>query len=763
MNSNKVFKESVRGIVEFALKQGSIDDRFISRGRAIEGTIAHGKLQDDNERVYKNYEKEVKLQCNFNIEDIKLCIEGRCDGIIKDNNIPIIEEIKSTYKNLIYIDEYYNELHWAQGKFYGYIYCLDNNIDQIVVRLSYYNINTSEVKSFDILYSFSDLTVFVEKIVNKYINVLIKREKFIKERDRSILDVKFPFKEYRKGQRELAVSVYNCIKQKGILFAQAPTGIGKTISTIFPAIKNIGIHNGNKVIYLTAKTITRTVAEEAYIKLIKNGLKIKVITITAKEKICLNTEVKCNPEDCIYARDYYSKIDNVIEDILDNEDTIFREEIIKYSKKHKICPFELSLDLANWCDSIICDYNYAFDPRVRLIRIFEEQGKDNILLIDEAHNLVDRARNMYSGEIYKSKVVFVNKVLKGIAPTLYKYSNLINKEMIKIRRELEEINDNIFYHNYKYDDLIKYLRAFVSEADSFLVKNKGISGYDEVLEFYYDARSFISVNDLYSKEYTTILKKEKSELTIKVFCIDPSKNTSEIFNKSYSSIIFSATLSPFKYYIDLLGGNKDSYRIKLQSPFKKENLDTYIYNLDMRYKFRERNIDELCSIINKFINEIKGNYMIFLPSFEYTKKVYDKYIVKYGNDDVILHKEGLKEEEKEDFIKQFHKNKNIVAFTVVGGMFSEGIDLPGEQLIGAVIVGVGFPMVSVENNIISDYFGQNGFDYAYTFPGINKVIQSAGRVIRTDEDKGRILLIDNRYFNFSYRRLIPSEWKIKKI
>lgn len=761
MSNKLLFKESVRGIIEYVLKNGSLDDRFVSRGRTIEGTIAHGIVQKDNEAIYEDYKKEVALKHKFIINDINLEVDGRADGIIKENKKVIIEEIKSTYKDLSYIDEDYNILHWAQGKFYGYIYCLDNSLQTIDVRLSYFNINTSEVRSFDKTYDFSELEEFVYSLVNKYLEVITAKENFNKIKYKSISCLKFPFKSYRKGQRELAVNCFSSIKQQGILFAQAPTGIGKTISTIFPSLKSIGEGRGEKIIYLTAKTITRTVAEEAYLKLYKEGLEFKVVTITAKEKICLNDEVKCNPDDCIYAKDYFNKINDVIISLIKENNKFFRKDIIEYAKKYKVCPFELSLDLSDWCDGIICDYNYAFDPRVKLRRIFEERNEENILLIDEAHNLVNRARDMYSCQLEKSKVMTVNKVIKGKVPNLYKISNAINKEMILIRRELEEVNKNLLYHNVVYKDLIKLLRAFINEAESYLIKSKGTLGYDDVLDFYYSARNFIAVSELYNKEYTTILKKEKNEFIIKIFCINPSSNLKQTLKSAYSSVIFSATLSPIKYYVDLIGGDEKSFRVKFDSPFNRENLSTYLYNLDMRYVNRERNVDILCKIINQFVNEVQGNYMVFLPSFDYLAKVYKRYSDIYGENGIIVQKENLTESQKEEYLAQFSLESKVVGFTVVGGMFSEGVDLPGDKLIGAIIVGVGFPKVSIENNIIQEYFDSNGFDYSYTYPGINKVLQSAGRVIRTETDKGRILLIDKRYNNSKYRFILPSDWVIE--
>ena len=400
MSESIQFKESVRGIVEYVLKGGSLDDRFVSRRRVLEGTIAHGKLQRDNEKVYQDYEKEVILKHEFLVNNISLIIEGRADGIIKENGKIIIEEIKSTYKDLSYINFDYNLLHWAQGKFYGYIYCVDNNIDEIDIRLSYFNINNDEVRSFDKTYNICELEQFVYSLVNKYLEIIVIKEEFNKIKNESIRLLSFPFSSYRKGQRELAVNCFNTIKQNGILFAQAPTGIGKTISTIFPALKSIGENRGEKIVYLTAKTITRTVAQEAYLKLYDKGLKFKVVTITAKEKMCLNNEVKCNLDDCIYAKDYFTKINNVIASLIKKDDKFFEDDIIEYAKMYNICPFQLSLDLSEWCDGIICDYNYAFDPTVKLKRIFEERNEkiyEMLELVGLSREHASRYPHQFSG------------------------------------------------------------------------------------------------------------------------------------------------------------------------------------------------------------------------------------------------------------------------------------------------------------------------------------------------------------------------------
>ena len=762
MKDKIIIKESVRGIIEYVLKTGSIDDRYMGSSRALEGTMAHQKLQSSNEKVYSNYQKEVKLQEAFEIDNVTLIVDGRADGIIIEDNDVYIEEIKSTMKSLILIDEDYNELHWAQAKFYAYIYSIQNEIEIINIRLSYFNIETEEVKSFNKSFHRKDLEKFVLSIIDEYKKWVILKSNLLSERNESIKKLKFPFNTYRKGQKELAVTCFNTIKEKAILFAQAPTGIGKTISTMFPAVKSLGEDRGERVVYLTAKTITRTVAEEAVNRLKDNGLICRNITLTAKEKICFKDKSSCNPENCEYALNYYDKVNDVIFEMLKEENNFTRENIEEYAREEKLCPFELALDLSLWCDLIICDYNYAFDPRARLKRFFEEDVNKNILLVDEGHNLVDRARNMFSAEIYKEKILKASKLVKGKAPNLYKALNSINKYLIEVRKEVQESEGTSIYKKDEYKDLYKLLRIFLKECDEYLIKATNTQGYDEIKDLYFDIRAFISISELYSKEYVTLVEINKNDVKVKLFCVNPSKNLSKIVQGSYSTIIFSATLTPINYYIDLLGGDDKSYRMKLPSPFKKENLKIYGYPLNMRFKQRENNIDNVCNLIYRFKNEEVGNYMVFLPSYLYLNQIYSRYIELFGEDNTICQGEVLTESEREEFLNNFKEDTNILAFCVIGGVFSEGIDLPGRRLIGSIIVGVGFPKISNEGDIIRNYYEDKGFDYAYIYPGINKVMQAAGRVIRTETDKGRILLIDDRYYTLKYRSLLPKEWELIK-
>lgn len=757
-----VIKESVRNLVEFCLLKGDIDNRFSGAARALEGTRAHQKLQKDNSEIYSRYEKEVFMSHEFELEQSIIKIEGRADSIIFDNENVIIEEIKSTYKAFSYIDDS-NEVHWAQAKVYALIYSLDNNLEQISVRLSYVQLETNEVKSFERIYSIEELKEYTLNILKEYekFSVFIYNLRY--RRNESIKKVSFPFESYREGQRKLINVVYYTIKEKEMLFAQAPTGIGKTISTIFPAIKALGEGIGDRVIYLTPKTINRKVAQDTFEKLRNEGLKFKVIILTAKEKSCINDEFDCNPEKCIYAKEYYNKVNNVVLEVLKENDEISIDILHNYAKKYNVCPFELGLDISLYCDGIICDYNYIFDPRVSIARIIEQS--DNIVLIDEAHNLIDRAKLMYSASLSKEQILKCKKITKGKLTKLHSVLGKLNSCFIELRNECIHREVDWFYESDYPKELTKYLNMYLKESEEVLIRGIKFDGYDEILQLYFDINSFNTIIQLYDKNYVTYVEKDSQEVKLTLYCVNPAENLKKCLSRNHSNILFSATLSPIKYYIDMLGGNDENYRLKLPSPFNKENLKVSVSPINIRYKYRLKTLPFVANKISEFVNEEKGNYIVFSPSYAYMESLWDEINNNYKLNDFKLIKQeaNMSENEKDDFLNEFKKNDNLVVLCVLGGIFSEGIDLPGRQLIGSIIIGVGYPKISRENEISREFFKEDGYDYAYVYPGINKVHQAAGRVIRTESDKGRVLLIDDRYTSSKYSSLLPLEWyPIKK-
>lgn len=755
----KEIKISVRNLVEFLLRSGDIDSSFFRANRAVEGTRIHKKIQKAQKEDYK---PEITLKFSVELEEFILSVEGRADGIIEGNGEVTVDEIKSTLTPLTVVDENYSEVHWAQAKCYAYIYAQQNNLKQINVRLTYCHLDTEEIKYLIKTFSISQLKEFFEELIDSYYSWAKLLYQWQCERDKSIKDMKFPFEAYRKGQRELAVAVYKTITSGKNIFVKAPTGTGKTVSTLFPAIKAIGEGSTSKIFYLTAKTITRSVAEEALSIMRAKGLKFKAVTLTAKEKICIKEKSSCNPIDCEVAKGHFDRINNAIMDILTNEDEIKRETIELYSNKHMVCPFEYSLDLTLWADAVICDYNYVFDPRVYLKRFFTEKGGDFTFLVDEAHNLVDRAREMYSAEITKKPVLEMKKEMKEVSPKISKALGRLNTFMLNKKKLC---NDKGFYVSAEGDkDIYSILRKFVSECEEYLAKNEDAKMGEGLLELYFTALIFIKICELYDERYVTYVEKQSNDVRIKLFCLDPSYLLSETLKKGKSAAFFSATLIPLEYYRGILGGSTEDYTMNIESPFSVENRKLMVADsISTRYVNREQSYREIVEAIKNVTCCKCGNYLVFFPSYQYMNSVYDIFKSEYPEVRVHVQSAFMTEGEREKFLELFSPEpvETTIGFCVMGGIFSEGIDLKSDRLIGTVIVGVGLPQVCLERDIIRDYFQEKngqGFEYAYMFPGMNKVMQAAGRVIRSETDKGVILLIDERFTNRNYLNLFPKEW-----
>lgn len=752
-------KLSVRELVEFVYKSGDINVKNLSVDRAMEGIKAHKILQS---QMGDNYHKEFYLKNESVLNDIMFVIEGRADGVINENDEITIDEIKSTYTNLDLIDDEYNSAHTAQAKCYAYMYGLLNNSEKLNVQLRYYNIDSKETKTIKHTFTIEELKTFFYNLLDTYIDWAETIINLRKERNKTIEELKFPFDKYRKGQRDFSVAVYQTIKSGKKLFAQAPTGVGKTVSVLFPAIKSLYEKN-SKIFYLTAKSSTKSIAFNTIKIMHDKGLKLRTIIITAKEKICFMEETKCEPEYCPYAKGYYDKLNIPLRQTIKNECLYTREFIEELGRKHELCPFELSLDLAYMSDIVICDYNYYFDPRVALQREDVFNKDKDILLIDEAHNLEDRTRNMYSPAIVKEEFYEVYKMMKA-EKSLSKELFNINKKFIDIKKSLKEAK----ILEKPPDDLINALRKFVVKAEKYFSELKNEKAPDEFTDIYFKSSFFIKISEIADDNFCYYADLAGDKTMVKLFLIDTSNVLKEIEKNALSSIFFSATLTPLKYFRYILGGDEDDYILKIKSPFDIENLNLMITaDISMKYTQRDLNIEKACQYINALITEKKGNYMIFFPSYFFMNKVYSTYESLYPTSNILLQNQGISEEEQQDIINSFINERNLVLFTVVGGIFSEGIDLPLEKLIGAVIIGTGIPQISFERNIIKGFFDDkmnSGYDFAYKYPGFNKILQSAGRVIRTENDKGTVLLIDSRLCQYTYLKLFPDHWRhFKKI
>lgn len=765
----RVIRISVRNLVEFILREGDIDNRIsgsMEKDAMLQGGRMHRKIQ---RRMGPEYHAEYSLKMRIPCEGYQIQLEGRADGVIireKDGKPDvIIDEIKGIFRDIHFLEAPVN-VHLAQAKCYAYIYGEQNELDEIGVQMTYCHLDTEEVKRFRQHYSLEELKTWFDGLIEKYRKWAEFQIRWEKERDESIGKIEFPF-PYRKGQYDLAASVYRTILRKKKLFIQAPTGVGKTMSVIFPAVKAVREGLGQKIFYLTAKTITRTVAEQAFRTLKEQGLKFKVVTLTAKEKICLCEETDCNPDACPYAKGHFDRVNDAVFDMITGGRDISRETLEEQARKYRVCPFELSLDVSVWTDAVICDYNYVFDPNAHLKRFFSESGDNGYLfLIDEAHNLVERGREMYSAVLYKEDILEVRRAVKQMDSRLAKRLEETNRLMLELKRECEDyrVLESVSH-------LALKLMNLLTEMERFLEEYREGEKRELVLDLYFQVRDFLNIHDILDENYVIYSELERDgRFKVKLFCVNPAANLQNYLEQGNSTIFFSATLLPIRYYKKLLSVETDDYAVYAESPFPEENR-LLIIGRDVSTRYTQRGqimYRRIAEYIAAVAEARRGNYMAFFPSYRFMEDVYEEFIRRAPGITAVVQSQFMDEKEREQFLQRFEASDSagLVGFCVMGGIFSEGIDLAADRLIGAVVVGTGLPQVCNDREIVKQYFdsrGMDGFDYSYRYPGMNKVLQSAGRVIRTENDRGIIVLLDDRFCQKRYQELFPREWKVSRI
>ena len=797
---------SVRSLVEFILRSGDIDNRrAVAPDNAMqEGGRIHRMLQ---RRMGSDYHAEVSLHYIYDTGDYQIHVEGRADGIIlqaggdipqqpelesdqapvaiKDRVTVTVDEIKGTYRDIHRIREAV-PVHLAQAKCYAYIYGRQNDLAHVRVRITYCNIDTEEIKYFHFEYEMEELEEWFDDLMTQYRKWADFQFEWQKLRQQSIKRLVFPF-PYREGQKELASYVYQTIYHRRKLFLEAPTGVGKTLSTLFPAIKSMGEGKGERIFYLTAKTITRTVAEEALEIMRRQQLRLKSVILTAKDKICFMEETECNPDHCPYAKGHFDRINDAVYDLLMHADGFDRAAVEEYARVHQVCPFELCLDMSLFADVIICDYNYLFDPHVYLKRFFAEGVReDYIFLIDEAHNLVERGREMYSAVLKKEDFLELKKQVKEYDAGIYRQLERCNRELLILKRECE---------NFSYEDedsIAPFQRALIrlsSLMDTYLEEHEDSPVRKEILDFYFEVSHFLMISEWLDEHYVIYTQHESDGgFVLKLFCVNPSRNLRECMLRGRSAILFSATLLPIQYYKRLLGAVEGDYEVYAKSVFDPRRKGLFIAQ-DVTSKYTRRSKEEYYRIA-AYIHQITcmraGNYLVFFPSHAFLQQVYELYASHFLDEDrveCVLQEEYMDESRREEFLTRFQKeglpkaeelqrlismeidveeDRTLIGFCVLGGIFSEGIDLKNDSLIGAIVVGTGLPQVCNEREILKQYFdsqGDNGFDFAYRYPGMNKVLQAAGRVIRTIEDVGIVTLLDERFLSMPYLKMFPREWE----
>lgn len=769
---------SVRELCMMAHKSGSIDARHPRKPLAAmkKGGEIHRKLQSGRGPHYKS---EVELTNTALFEGLYYTVTGRADGVFDDGKSVTVEEIKTGRGRALAGDDAYSQL-----RCYGYFIAEARHLKEITLTMRVYDTESDTVRDTSRLVSLGELRSFYFTLLSR-ISFFAKLEaERVTARIPSVCDIRFPYENPREGQTELAERVFRAVRRGERLFAGAPTGIGKTMSTLYPAVKAVGEGYADRIFYLTARASVRREAYAAAGRIFAEGAKLRTVVLYAKEQLCPNeggckrgAVSRCNPDECPYARGYYDRVDAALAELVATGNGFPRVMLLKMAEKHRICPYELSLDLSELCEIIICDYNYVFDPHVYLRRYFdreEGEGGNYVFLVDEAHNLPDRARDMYSAELsladFEAVYARVDPVadakletdLGGFIFYLRRLSALCTENRVKH----EDGTESGYYLNRapfeKFGEVADATRQSLDVITRTLPDHPLAA---ELAELSGTLKRFVSIAEYYDSHFITFAELVRGNLTVKQYCLDPAGVLNVAAARARAAVYFSATLTPLAYFADVLGGGKRATTLSLPSPYDPDNLLlTVVPSVSTRFEDREKSYKRVAAYIAAAVSGRAGNYMVYFPSYDYLEKVYERFAARYPDVTCIVQKQGMNAQEREAFLASFVADEGHlrVGFAVLGGSFSEGVDLPGSRLIGTVIVGVGIPGLSNERNILRDYYEnkcEQGYDYAYTYPGMNRVLQAAGRVIRREEDTGIVVLIDSRYAEEPYLHLYPPHWQ----
>lgn len=765
---------SIRHLVEFVERSGDINFRFSSRSSAQEGIRGHQRLQKSRGDAYVA-EKEVSYA--HSAGDICLEVGGRVDGYYPDTSPLEVEEIKTLRVMPDALPAAISQLHWAQAMAYAFLLAQEHDAQEVLVRLCYLQLDDDSETTVERTFRQAELATFFQQVIDKYLQWIAANRAWQQRRNEAIADLAFPYGDYRSGQRDMAVSVYRTMRDGGQLVLQAPTGIGKTMASLFPAVKALRESGYEKVFFLSAKTSGKEMAERSLDDIKSRGLALRDITLTAKDKICFNPGSPCEPQHCEYARGYYDRLPGVLSQCLEDTASLRRADIEAIAREHSLCPFELSLDLSRIADIVICDYNYVFDPNVYLRRYFDDDNGQYALLIDESHNLVDRGRDMFSARINKSDYLAVRKSVSGSLPLIARRLARVNEQILAIKRPHKDVFTSTGHLVLEElpGELLKALRHFCDAAEEWLADNQPAPFQEGLLQLYFDSLRFLRTAEWFDENYACLLEQTRAGVMVRLYNINPAPGLARAMARVRASICFSATMTPQPYFKELLGIGETAGWYRIDSPFDPANLGVFsAAYISTAWRDRDASLVDLVDLIATVAARRTGNYMVFFPSYEYLDRALALFVERYPAFEALSQTPGMDEPARDAFLESFHENARItslVGFAVMGGVFGEGVDLKGTRLIGAIIVGVGLPRIGIERDLVRDYFDAapgksaptNGFAFAYQFPGINRVLQTAGRVIRTESDRGIVCLVDTRFAETRYRRLLPGEWQVQPV
>ncbi len=749
---------SVRALAEFALERGDLARESGALDRMLEGSEGHRLLQGAYSGGFKS---EVGISLTEDVRGRALTLYGRIDGLNERSDPPIVEEIKTTRLAPGAIRENDFPAHWAQAELYAHMLSAKRGYAAVRVRLTYLNLSGDQAR-FERDYGAEELRELFLQYAEPYVEWLMRLDGWQQASRPTMRALQFPFGSYREGQREMAAAAYRAIKARKNLMVSAPTGIGKTAAALFPAIKALGEGLITHIFYLTARGTGRRAAEDALEKMRAGGLVVRSVAITAKEKACPFKGIPCDPGACPRAAGYFDRRRDALTEAL-SLSRLDEAAIAAHAEKWALCPFELSLDLSEQADVIICDYNYAFDPRVRLKRFFLDKG-EYALLIDEAHHLPERARGMLSAGISRRDFSALRRALKAdeMARDAYEALGELVKAMKKLALECE---DPVALEEPP-EGLLQPMADFLEAARPLLPE--GLAAHDQLYDRYFEGLNYLRVADAFGADYRVLVAPGEKDLSVRLWCFDPARALRAALARVRASVLFSATLSPMDYYMRAAGLSEEEgdAALALDSPFPRENLMACRLPVDTRYAVRQQTAPMVARVLKAMCEARSGNYLACFPSYEYLNLTLNHFLALGARADVLVQRGGMSGAERTEFLERFAESpkRSMLAFVVMGGVFAEGIDLPGEKLIGAAVVGVGIPQPSFEREVLraltEDDEGE-GFRVAYVYPGIERVLQAAGRVIRTETDRGVVLLLDERYQAPEYRRLLPRFWRVR--
>jgi DNA excision repair protein ERCC-2 len=754
------FAVSVRDLVAFCYRRGDIDHRYTPSPSAEQGTEGH-------QRVYRrrpqSYEPEFTVNHVHQEQGVTLRLRGRADGF--DPVQGLVEEIKTCRVDPASIPEAVHQLHLAQGRVYAALIAAQEDLESLEVRLCWFNIDTDQEHHICQIYQRSELQVFLTETLARFSDWLTLLARLRQDRQQSLSDLGFPHGEFRPGQREIAELVYKCVDQGGQLMVEAPTGIGKTAAVMYPALKALAGAKHEAMVFVTSRTVGRRAAEDSLALMVEEGLQACSLSLTAKDSICFSPGKACHGDDCPYALGYYDRLAQAMAEAV-QQGVLRREQVEAIARHHQVCPYQLTVDLRPWVDILIADAHYVFSLSAGVGSLMEQDQRRWTVLLDEAHNLPDRARSMYSARLTKAELMKVKKISStGVKRSL----DRVNRTMLELQKE--DWPEQDVRHSLPVS-LVNALGDFVAAMGEVMASDiRFAPSNPQVMSFYFAVLQWLRVAEQWGDEYCLELQRGEGSqgLSLGLNCLDPSRLLGLSHDRGHALVAFSATLSPQDWMGQLLGLGDDAVYRRLSSPFAEDQLDVLLdTGIDTRFRQRELSAPLLVSRIQTFLNEEQGNCILYFPSYHYLRNILDRLRSQTGGlpDRRIWEQRPAQGEvDRNSLFEALEEHRNVAAFCILGGAFSEGVDLPGDLLSSVVIVGVGLPQLGPEREQLRQWYQQaygQGFEYAYLYPAMQKVDQALGRVVRSDSDRGRALLIDARYGWPQYRDLLPPWWSYRE-